>query len=214
MRILFLCLMMFGLVACKEEEQASEPPIRGLKTHLVSDAQNSTVRRFPAVLEPTSLNTLSFEVAGKLGTVELEVGERVAKGQVLLTLDTTSFQTQLDNAEAGIAAAQATYDNAADNLARQEKLLEQGTTTRVGLDNARTEAIASKARLDQAMKSRDSARETLEKTTIVAPIDGIINSVEAVSFSTVSPGVPRVITVQPKKSPRTLSRSLLAKLDD
>lgn len=190
MRIFLFISVLVALVACKEEEQSGEAQIRGLKTHLVADSKETTVRRFPAVLEPTSLNTLSFEVAGKLEGVTLEVGQRVAKGEMLLKLDTTAFQIQLDNAEAGIRAAEASRDNAAENLARQEKLFEQGTTTKVSLDNAKTEAISSEARLEQAVKARDSARETLDKTSIISPMDGIINSVEAVSFSTVSPGVP------------------------
>ena len=196
-RILVTSSLLLSFTACKEEEQTAEPTIRGLKTYTVQESRDSTVSRFPAVLEPTSLNTLSFEVTGKLGTVELQVGQRVVLNQTLLALDTTSFQTQLDSAQAGITAAQATFDNATENLARQEKLFEQGTTTKVVLDNARTEAVATEARRNQAIKSRDSARETLGKTTIVAPIDGIVNSVDAISFSTVSAGVPMVSLYSP-----------------
>lgn len=197
MRFALLMSVLVALSACKEEEQAGEPPIRGLKTHLVEEARETTVRRFPAVLEPTTLNTLSFEVAGKLESVMLEVGQRVAQNQILLELDTTSFQIQLDNAQAGIRAAEAALKNATDNLARQEKLFEQGTTTKVVLDNAKTEAVASEVRLEQAIKARDSARETLEKSSITSPVDGIINSVEAVSFSTVAPGAPMVSLYSP-----------------
>jgi len=189
--------MLIALTACTEEEEASVPPIRGIKTHLVADSKDATVHRFPAVLEPTSLNTLSFEVSGKLGAVELEVGQRVAVGQVLLALDTTSFQIELDNAEAGIAVAKAAWDNAADNLERQEKLFERGSITKVVRDNARTEFLASEARLEQATKLRDAARDTLAKTTLVSPIDGVINSVDAISFGTVAPGAPMLSLYSP-----------------
>ncbi|MGX9355121.1 efflux RND transporter periplasmic adaptor subunit [Roseobacteraceae bacterium S113] len=192
MRITLTLLAVVALVGCKQEEQTSEAPIRGLKTHLIADVERTTVGRFPAVLEPTSLNTLSFEVAGKLNSVPLEVGQRVAVGQTLLTLDTTSFQIQLDNAEAGIVAARAARDNAFDTLERQEKLFERGTITKVTRDAAQTEAIASEARLEQAVAARDSARETLGKTSITSPIDGIVNAVDAVSFGTVAPGAPMV----------------------
>ncbi len=57
--------------------------------------------------------------------------------------------------------------------------------------------MASKARLEQAIKLRDAARETLAKTTIASPIDGVINSVDAVSFSTVSPGAPMLSLYSP-----------------
>ena len=197
MRILPILLGLLALTACKEEELTSEAPIRGLKTHLIEEVKDSTLRRFPAVLEPTSLNTLSFEVAGKLEAVELEVGQRVQAGQILLSLDTTSFQLQLDNAEAGIVAAQAARNNAADDFARQKDLFERGTITKVARDNAEAEAIATDARLEQAIKARDSALETLSKTTIASPIDGVINAVDAISFGTVSPGAPMVSLYAP-----------------
>ena len=192
MRTILTLTLILALAACKEDEQAAEPPIRGLKTHLIADVERTTVRRFPAVLEPTSLNTLSFEVAGKLDAVSLEVGQRVEQGQTLLTLDTASFQILLDNAEAGTVAARAARDNAVENFERQEQLLERGAITKVARDTAETEAIAAEARLEQAIKARDSARETLSQTTIVSPIDGIINAVDAVSFGTVAPGAPMV----------------------
>lgn len=192
MRTILTLMMILALAGCNEAEQAIEPAIRGLETHLVADAERTTVRRFPAVLEPTSLNTLSFEVAGKLNTVTLEVGQRVEQGQTLLTLDAASFQLQLDNAEAEIVAARAARDNTVDNFERQEQLFERGIITRVARDTAETEAIAAETRLEQAINARDSAREALSQTSIVSPIDGIINAVDAVSFGTVSPGVPMV----------------------
>jgi RND family efflux transporter MFP subunit len=197
MRKFLLFTVLLALSACNEDDQATVAPVRGLKTHLVADAKKSTIRRFPAVLEPTSLNTLSFEVAGKLDAVPLAVGQRVQVGQTLLSLDTTSSQLQLDTAEAGIPSAQVARDNAVDNLARQTQLLERGVTTQKSLDEARTQSAAAQAQLEQATKTRDSARETLSKTTIISPIDGIINSVDAVSYGTVLAGAPMVSLYSP-----------------
>lgn len=155
MRTVLSLLFILALAACKEEEQAAEPPIRDVKTHLIAQVERTTVRRFPAVLEPTSLNTLSLEIAGKLNAVPLEVGQRIVQGQTLLALDITSFQIQLENAEAGIGAAQSTRDNAVDNLERQKQLFERGTITKVARDAVETEAIAAEAHLEQVIKSRD-----------------------------------------------------------
>lgn len=195
-KFLFLTALL-ALVACNEDDQTTVTPIRGLKTHLVADAKKSTVRRFPAVLEPTSLNTLSFEVAGKLGAVPLAVGQRVQVGQTLLSLDTTTLQLQLDTAEAGVPSAQVARDNAVDNLARQMQLFDRRVITKKDLDDASTLSAAAQAQLEQAIKARDSARETLSKTIITAPIDGIINSVDAVSFGTVLAGAPMVTLYSP-----------------
>ena len=50
MRTILTLMLILALAACKEDEQATEPLIRGLKTHLIADVERTTVRRFPAVL--------------------------------------------------------------------------------------------------------------------------------------------------------------------
>ena len=63
------------------------------------------MRRFPSVLEPTSLNTLSFDIGGKLNEVSLQVGKRVVQGDVLAMHDPEALELQLANAEAELRCA-------------------------------------------------------------------------------------------------------------
>lgn len=195
--ILLICAALL-LAACREDETAqADAPVRGLKTHLVSDTQDATVRRFPSVLEPTSLSVLSFDVAGKLEEVDLLVGQRVSEAQVLARLDPEALEIQIANAEAGVRSAQAAYDNATDTLARQETLFERGSVTKVAVDEARTEATTRKAQLEQAIASLETARENLSKSVLTAPFDAILNAVEVQSFQTVTAGTTIVSLYAP-----------------
>ncbi|MDF1668259.1 MAG: efflux RND transporter periplasmic adaptor subunit [Roseovarius sp.] len=188
MRPVLIALITLGLSACKEEEVATDPPIRGLKTHLIEKSEQSTIRRFPSVLEPTSLNALSFEVSGKLNEVALQVGQRVEEGDILASLDPVAFEIQVDSAEAGVSSARAASENADETLVRQEDLLDRGAATKVTVDNARADATASQAQLEQAIKALDTAKDNLTKSVLKAPFTGIINSVDVQNFATVSPG--------------------------
>ncbi|MFC6639845.1 efflux RND transporter periplasmic adaptor subunit [Sulfitobacter sp. JBTF-M27] len=176
--------------ACREEENASEPVIRGLKVHEIEERERTQTRRFPGVLEPSDLTVISFEVGGTLDVVELDVGQRLDAGDRIALLDTATLAFQVEGAEAAVAQAQANARNAEATLVRQEELLSRGSTTRVAVDNARTQAQAAAAALEQAEASLDSALENLEKAELRAPFDGVVNSVEATSFATVSPGTP------------------------
>jgi RND family efflux transporter MFP subunit len=179
------------LIACKDDVTENETvPVRGLKTVLIKDTERTTVRRFPSVLQPSSISALSFEVAGKLEEVTLKVGQHVKKGQMIAEIDPTSLELKLDNSKAAVDLARATFKKASDNLARQEKLLSKGSVTAVSVDNARTDAATTAAQLVQAEKSLASAAEDLTKAVLVAPYDGIINTMDVESFATIASGTP------------------------
>lgn len=185
------------LTACFPEEESGlppEPPIRGLITTLVSASEDTTIRRYPGVLEPGEVNVLSFEVGGKLGRIDLSVGQRVTKGQVLARLDSEQFTTAIASRRAAIDAVTATLAQAEDDLARSETLLASGSVTRVSRDEDATKVRELKAELTQAQQSLTEAEENLGDTVLSAPFDGIVSTVSVDSFATVGAG-QTVLTV-------------------
>ncbi|MDJ0631471.1 MAG: efflux RND transporter periplasmic adaptor subunit [Rhodobacter sp.] len=185
------------LVGCREETAAPEPVIRGLKVYEVTEVERSQTRRFPSVLEPSDLIVLSFEIGGRLAEFDLDVGQRLSKGEDVARLDPETLRLQVETAEAAVAQAQASARNAADTLARQQELLSRGTTTRVAVDDAQAQSDSAAAALVQAQKSLESARENLEKAGLRAPIDSIVNSVDATAFATVGAGAPIATVYSP-----------------
>lgn len=182
-------LALGALAACGESAPPpSDPPVRGLLTTTVAATQESVLRRYPGVLEPTEITALSFEVAGRLGQLDLSVGQRVRAGDVLAALNAEQFEIEIDRAAASVSEAEATAAQADADLARAEELLRRGSGTRVARDTARTNAATAKARLRQAQEALSSARENLADAVLTAPFDGIVNSVDADSFATVSAG--------------------------
>lgn len=185
-------LVSFLIAGCQPEDaaQTQEAPVRGLKTILVEQVEETTTRRFPSVLQPSSISTLSFEVAGRLQEVDLSVGQRTGKGDVLAELDTRSLELQVESSEAALAEAVSLEKNAAADLKRKEELLEKKIVSQAAADESRTNAETSAARVVQAERALEDARENLEKATLEAPFDGIINSVEVQSFTNVTAGGP------------------------
>ena len=178
------------LAGCGEDEAERDgaAPVRGLVTTVVRQAETTTLRRYPGVLEPGEITSLSFEVAGKLGRLDLSVGQRVSQGEILARLDSTQFEVEIENRSAAVEEAEAILAQDTDDLARAERLLETGATTRVAVDEARTDFRTSRAQLTQAERSLASAEQDLAETVIYAPFDGIINTVDADSFATVGVG--------------------------
>ncbi|MEM8991634.1 MAG: efflux RND transporter periplasmic adaptor subunit [Pseudomonadota bacterium] len=190
-RLTALAVAALLLAACDEspgDEAEAPPPVRGLITVEVAAPEETTVRRYPGVLEPGEITPLSFEVAGKLGRVSLTVGQRVAERDVLARLDREQFEIEIQNKTAAVEEIQATLKQAEEDLERSETLLTRGVVTQVRRDQDRTTVLETRAQLVQTQKDLDSAKEDLTETILYAPFDGIINSVDADSFETVSAG--------------------------
>ncbi|MEM8957254.1 MAG: efflux RND transporter periplasmic adaptor subunit [Pseudomonadota bacterium] len=172
-----------------EAEESPDPaPVRGLVTVTVGAVDDSILRRYPGVLEPGELNTLSFEVGGRLGRIDLSVGERVEAGRLLAELDSAQFVVAIENRTASVQEVEARLVQLRDDLDRSEQLLARGVATRVQRDEDATEVRESEAQLVQAQKDLAAAEEDLADTRLFAPFDGIINSVDVDSFATVSAG--------------------------
>lgn len=187
--VLLCCLL---LASCQDDPTPKDTPapVRGLKTILIKEVQQTTTRRYPSVLQPDAISTLSFEVAGRLKEIELDVGQRIKKDELLAEVDTRSLELQVESAQAALKEAESLAKNAAEDATRKEELLKKKIVSNAVADQSRTEAETTAARVVQAQRSLETAEENLTKASLTAPFDGIINTVEVQSFSNVAVGSP------------------------
>ncbi|WP_375780220.1 efflux RND transporter periplasmic adaptor subunit [Bradyrhizobium sp. ma5] len=176
---------------CGENDpRAGEQPARGLRAFKVGAKAESRVRRFPTVLQPADVSSLSFEIAGQLRAVTLTVGQKVQLGEVLAEIDPRSLQTQVEQTNAGVQQAQAQADNAEADFQRKDELLKKGVTTQATWDQSRAALLSSRAQLDQAKRQLDLANHNLDRSKLVAPFSGTVARVDVKSFAQVSAGQP------------------------
>lgn len=125
--------------------------------------------------------TLAAEVDGTVEAIEVDLGDRVSAGAVLVRIDTRSVATEVEEAEANYAQAQ-------EDAARAEALFEKRSITRDRLTAARTALEVSRARLE-------SVRIRLAKSTIRAPWAGEIaeRMIEVGDFVDVGQGVLELV---------------------
>lgn len=186
--VLIFTMLLAGCFPKSEEEEAAPPAIRGLVATQVKAAEETTTRRYPGVLEPGEVNVLAFEVSGRVGRLNLDVGQRVKAGELLAELDIEQFVTTIENRQAAVTEAEATLKQAREDLERSQQLLDRGAGTVVRRDEDRTEVLQYEAQLVQARKNLAAAEADLSDTKLFSPFDGIIDSVEAESFATLGSG--------------------------
>lgn len=188
------------LMAClpddEDETAHSDGPVRAVKTVVATHSPSTQLRTFPAVLEPPQITQLAFEVGGRLGAVDLQIGQTVAKGDVLLTINPEDFDLQKQQAEAALAEAESGLENARDEAARQIQLFERNVASRVARDRAVTAQDQALARVEQLRRNLDLVRGSNADTQLLAPFDAIVNSIEVQNFGAVQPGQPVVTLYQ------------------
>lgn len=139
-------------------------------------------------LQPLTQVDISSELSGIIRSVSAEENQQVKKGDVLATLDTVKLEVQIERAEASAKAAAANVEDATVTLAENEKALiraaeltKRGMATDQSLEAATATRDRSKAALDSAEANLAIAQADLKaqqtdlaKSTIYAPIDGIV----------------------------------------
>jgi RND family efflux transporter MFP subunit len=193
LRFVIGTILVIGLQGCGDkDQQAAEQPVRGLRAYKVAAKAESRVRRFPSVLQPADVSSLSFEIGGQLKAVTLTVGQKVQLGEVLAEIDPRSLQSQVDQASAGVQQAQAQLDNAEADFQRKDELLKRGVATQAVFDQSRATLLSSRAQLDQARRQLELANHNLDRSKLLAPFAGTIARVEVKSFAQVAAGQPVV----------------------
>ena len=129
----------------------------------------SRARRFPSVLQPEDVSSLSFEIGGQLKAVTLTVGQKVQLGDMLAEIDPRSLQTQVDQASAGAAGAGAARQ-CGIRFPPQGRALEAGRRDSRRSSTSRR-PLCSVPRLSSTRQScqLDLANHNLDRSKLLAP---------------------------------------------
>ncbi len=167
---------LFLLAACGKQEPAAAPTT--LAVSLVPVSQ-SVIDRSVVVSGPVTAweeMQLGVELSGvRITALNVDVGQRVKQGQVLLELDARSVAADLAQAEAGLREAQAALELAQANVRRAEPLAAQQLISAAQLDELRAQRISAQARVGTAAAVRDNAALRRDFARLRAPADGIIS---------------------------------------
>jgi len=131
------------------------------------------------------------QVSGVISALYVDYNSLVRKGQLIAQIDSTVWQTQLQDAQASVLRAQAAYDFAKADYDRSKRLAQDKLLADQDLDTKETALKTAKGNLDSAKATVDRARANLGYCNITAPVDGVVISrladvgqTVAASFST------------------------------
>ncbi len=169
----WLLCMAAALAACKEKVEIVED-IRPIKTMTVREQATGQTLKFSGLAAAVDSSGLSFQVGGQVASVEVDIGDRVKKGQVLAVLDPEPYQLEADAIKAELVKARDQEAESKSQFERQRRIYEQGAGVKSRLDVAEYNYKAAGSAVDYQVARLDSANRNLRKTKLLSPYDGTI----------------------------------------
>jgi len=195
------------IAGCHGGEPAATPgTVQTIQARVVESQQQQLPvnLRSTGTVHAKETAVVSAQVMGRIQAVLVHEGDSVRAGQTLVVLDDAALRAQVDQAQAGVkaaqnaqAAAQTNAALAASTLNRYKQLESQKSVSPQEMDEVsrRAEAAAAgveavRAQTDAARAQESGARTMLGYTHLIAPFAGVVTARMADPGTMAAPGVP------------------------
>jgi RND family efflux transporter MFP subunit len=171
--MVWLLCISFAFTACKEKTQIVEV-VRAIKTITVSEQPTEQIFKFSGLVAAVDSSDLSFQVSGQVASVEVDIGDRVEKGQVLAVLDPEPYQLEVDKMKADLIKAKDNVTTTKAEYERQQRIYEQGAGAKKALEVSEYNYKAAMSAISYQNARLDLANRNLRKTKLLSPYHGSI----------------------------------------
>lgn len=207
---IFGLIILFSYTGCKGghvPEEAERPAITNVG---VETAGPSTVEEYyeaAGTVKARTVSVIASRVMGTVTSIKVEEGDRVQRGQLLLSIDDRDAAARVGAAREGLSeaisaleAAREQKDLAEITSTRYKKLFEEKALTQQELDRTETELKVARSQLSKAEAAVERARASLKEaevflgfTRITSPISGIVTDRKIDPGSMAAPGTPLLV---------------------
>jgi membrane fusion protein (multidrug efflux system) len=166
------------IAACGNDETPPPPPPPTVSVITVEPRAVPAVFEFTAQAEASHSIEVRSLVEGTILARYFTEGTDVKRGQQLYLIDPAPYKAVSSTSTASQVSARAGFEQSKRDLARGEALFKGGAISQRDLDMLRTNYERAEANLAGSAASLDKANVDLQRTTILAEIDGRIGAAE------------------------------------
>ena len=135
---------------------------------------------------------LSTRIMGFVDKVHVNVGDKVAKGQLLISINNTDLEAKKAQVNASITQAKAVFINAEKNYNRFQTLYKSNSVTQKEMDDMTANYQMAKAGLEAAHQLKNEVNSQFVYSNIIAPFSGVITSRNIENGDMAKPGMPLI----------------------
>ncbi|HPF10022.1 MAG TPA: efflux RND transporter periplasmic adaptor subunit [Flavobacteriaceae bacterium] len=167
------------------------PPIP-VTIQTVDATSNNPFLTVSGKIQSVNSADLSTRMMGFVHKIHVKVGEKVKKGQLLISINNTDLQAKLAQVNAGILEATAAYNNAKKDYERFQNLFAENSASQKELDDMTARFEMAKARLEAANQMKNEVSAQFAYANITAPFSGIVTGKTIDEGSMANPGMPLI----------------------
>ncbi|TKF21334.1 efflux RND transporter periplasmic adaptor subunit [Vibrio genomosp. F6] len=176
------------LVGCGEattsNQQAPLPLVTVQDVNVIAHQQS---KRYVGRVEAVEDTAITAQVSGYLKERHFVEGEMVEKGQLLYSIEPSSFEAQVAIAKAAVAQANALLKKAQLDFERGKNLLPKGSISQSEFDALTANLLGAEASVESATAQLNLSEVNLSHTQIAAPFSGRISDTNVSKGDLVSP---------------------------
>ncbi|MEO7498352.1 MAG: efflux RND transporter periplasmic adaptor subunit [Casimicrobiaceae bacterium] len=178
---------LLATAGCAKHEPPPEP-VRPVTLVQVKAGGTGDTAVFAGEIKPRHESDLAFRIGGKVISRSVDVGARVARGDVLARLDPADVGLQAEAQKAAAAAAETEYKYAQSEYQRYQNLFRQKFISESALDQKKNAVDTNRAKFEQASAQLAVTRNQAGYATLVAPDAGVIIAVSVEAGQVVTAG--------------------------
>jgi len=196
MKTIYLALIALTLYSCSTRPQtAVAPPPPSLPVVTIVKGTDTTYQEYPASVEGTINVEVRPQVSGSLDKVFVDEGAFVNAGQPIFKINDLPYRAALNNALAGLHAAEGALANTQLEIDKLTPLVQNKVVSDYQLKTAKAAYDVAKANIELAKANVSTAQINLGYTLIKAPVSGYIGRLLKKQGSLVTPADADALTL-------------------
>ncbi len=195
---ILLLIAVVTLASCsgnkKESETKKENPISvQVGTPTLQSGERIIVS---GQIESKETAAISTRIMGFVSSIKVKPGDKVQKGQLLVTISNGDILAKREQAQAMVSEAEAALKDAQKDYERYEELYKKQSASTKEFENATLHYNSIKAKTEAAHQMKNEADAMLTYTNLVAPFSGVVTQKNIDEGSMANPGMPLLLIEQ------------------
>ncbi|MBC71283.1 MAG: efflux transporter periplasmic adaptor subunit [Muricauda sp.] len=189
----------FLLMGCGSDEKQTVDNAEAVPVTVaeVDMGDSSTILAGSGQIKAVNSATLSTRIMGRVESLPVKIGQKVNKGDLLISINNVDLRAKKAQVEASITEAQVAFNNAKKDYERFQNLFRENSASQKELDDMTARYEMAKARLEAAKQMKNEVNSQFAYANIRSPFSGVVTNTYIDEGDMANPGVPLVSVESP-----------------
>ncbi|WP_067031374.1 efflux RND transporter periplasmic adaptor subunit [Allomuricauda sp. CP2A] len=192
----FTLILALGLTlaGCGSDKKQAATTSEAVKVTVadVDTGDSSTILAGSGQIQAVNSATLSTRMMGHVESLPVKIGQKVNKGDLLISINNVDLRAKKAQVEASITEATVAFNNAKKDYERFQNLFNENSASQKELDDMTAHYEMAKARLEAANQMKNEVNSQFAYANIRAPFSGVVTNTYIDKGDMANPGVPLV----------------------